>query len=60
MAGKTGTAQINPGETPHSWFIGFAPAYGTPKYAISVVAENSGSGARVATPIAMNIFKTLF
>ncbi|MBU1698474.1 MAG: hypothetical protein KKD21_15775 [Proteobacteria bacterium] len=59
VAGKTGTAQINPGETSHSWFIGFAPADGMPKYAISVVAENSGSGASVATPIAINILKTL-
>jgi peptidoglycan glycosyltransferase len=50
-AGKGGTAQLAPGETPHSWFIGFAPAQ-SPRIAIAVVVENGGSGSERAVPMA--------
>jgi penicillin-binding protein 2 len=55
MAGKTGTAQ-NPHGNDHSLFIGYAPA-ANPIIATAVVAENSGFGATVAAPIAINIMK---
>jgi len=55
MAGKTGTAQ-NPHGDDHSLFIGYAPAE-NPIIAMAVVAENSGFGATVAAPIAVNIMK---
>lgn len=49
-AGKSGTAELAPGEAPHSWFTGFAPA-GDPRIAIAVVVENGGSGSSAAVPI---------
>jgi penicillin-binding protein 2 len=55
MAGKTGTAQ-NPHGDDHSLFIGYAPAE-NPIIAAAVVAENSGFGATVAAPIAINLMK---
>lgn len=55
VAGKTGTADHNNDDgsaaTPHSWFIGFAPA-DDPKVAVAVIVENGGYGAQVAAPIA--------
>jgi peptidoglycan glycosyltransferase len=49
-AGKSGTAELAPGERPHSWFTGFAPA-GDPRIAIAVVVENGGAGSSAAVPI---------
>ncbi len=49
-AGKSGTAQLAPGETPHSWFVGFAPAQ-QPRIAIVVVVENAGAGSEHAVPL---------
>jgi peptidoglycan glycosyltransferase len=49
-AGKSGTAELAPGEPPHSWFTGFAPAR-DPRIAIAVVVENGGSGSSAAVPI---------
>jgi peptidoglycan glycosyltransferase len=52
-AGKTGTAELGPGQEPHSWFIGFAPAQGsaTPAIAVAVIVEGGGSGSGRAAPI---------
>ncbi len=52
-AGKTGTAERSGGLSPHSWFIGFAPAQdgATPAIAIAVIIEGSGDGAVRAAPI---------
>ena len=44
VAGKSGTAELDPGTAPHSWFIGFAPA-DNPQVAIAVLVERSGGGA---------------
>lgn len=55
VAGKTGTAE-NPFGSPHSWFIGFAPA-DDPKIAIAVIVENGGYGGQVAAPIARQVFE---
>lgn len=49
VAGKTGTAE-NPGDSPHAWFVGYAPA-DDPQIAIAVVVENSGEGSVAAAPI---------
>ena len=65
MAGKTGTAQnynlgedeeyvaedLSPHLRDHALFIGFAPVE-DPQIAVAVIAENAGSGAKVAAPIA--------
>jgi penicillin-binding protein A len=51
VAGKSGTAELDPGANPHSWFIAFAPA-GNPQVAIAVIVENGGHGSARAAPIA--------
>lgn len=55
VAGKTGTADHSDengnAATPHSWFIGFAPA-DNPQIAVAVIVENGGWGAQVAAPVA--------
>jgi peptidoglycan glycosyltransferase len=52
-AGKTGTAELGPGQEPHSWFIGFAPAQSSaaPAIAVAVIVEGGGSGSGRAAPI---------
>jgi len=56
LAGKTGTAQNNPNEAPHSWFIGFAPAR-DPKIVIAAIVEHGHpDGTRsLAVPYASKI-----
>jgi peptidoglycan glycosyltransferase len=51
VAGKSGTAELDPGTKPHSWFIGFAPA-DHPQVAIAVLVENLGGAEVRASPIA--------
>ncbi|HYL40098.1 MAG TPA: penicillin-binding transpeptidase domain-containing protein, partial [Candidatus Binatus sp.] len=51
VAGKSGTAELDPGVSPHSWFIGFAPA-SDPEVAIAVIVEHGGHGSERASPIA--------
>ncbi|MFN2252264.1 MAG: peptidoglycan D,D-transpeptidase FtsI family protein [Anaerolineae bacterium] len=50
LGGKTGTAEVA-GQTPHAWYIGFAPA-DDPSVAIAVLVPNGGQGGDVAAPIA--------
>jgi peptidoglycan glycosyltransferase len=56
VGGKTGTAEVGPGRTPHSWFVGYAPA-DNPRVAVAVIMENRGSGSDVATPAARRIME---
>jgi peptidoglycan glycosyltransferase len=56
VAGKSGTAELDPGTRPHSWFIGFAP-YEDPQVAIAVLVENSGGGSVKASPIAGDVLR---
>jgi peptidoglycan glycosyltransferase len=65
VAGKTGTAQTGiEGESPHAWFIAFAPA-NAPRYAIAVIVEHGGdfgseaTGGEVAAPIAKRVLQNL-
>lgn len=64
VAGKTGTAQHSPGESPHAWFIGFAPAE-DPEVAVAVVVESGGNmgseatGGQVAAPIAKAVMEAV-
>lgn len=64
VAGKTGTAQHDPGKPPHAWFISFAPAV-DPKVAVAVVVEDGGvtgseiGGGRVAAPIARAVMQAV-
>ncbi len=49
VAGKTGTAEVPPGED-HSWFVGYAPA-DDPEVVVAVVVERGGTGASAAAPV---------
>lgn len=53
VAGKTGTAETNPGkEDPHAWFTAFAP-YEDPQIVMAVLVEHApGEGAEYAAPVA--------
>ncbi|MBR3835234.1 MAG: penicillin-binding protein [Clostridia bacterium] len=57
MCGKTGTAQIDDGES-HSWFVGFSIRPETP-YAVVCVAENSGSGLSAAGKIVNKVMQAV-
>ena len=59
VAGKTGSAEFETGKETHAWFTGFAPAE-DPKITVTVIVEESGSGGRVAAPIARGIFDAYF
>jgi len=57
VAGKTGTAEAGPGgATPHSWFVGYAPA-DNPRVAVAVIFEHRGSGTQFATPAGQRVMK---
>ena len=61
VAGKTGTAQTVPGESPHAWFIAFAPAT-DPQLAVAVIVESSSAGSEatggaIAAPLAKRILE---
>ena len=56
IGGKTGTAEAAPGEPPHSWFTGIAPAE-QPRVVVAVVVENAGQGSAVAAPIAAAVMQ---
>ena len=73
VAGKTGTAQVfgikqnqkYDVETlekklqDHALFVGFAPAE-NPEFVVVVVAENGGSGSKVAAPMAKKMIEQYF
>lgn len=56
VSGKTGTAEHSESDTPHSWFIGFAP-YESPKVAVAVIVEEGGTGGSNAAKIAAAVMK---
>ena len=61
VAGKTGTAEIDPStDMNQPWFIAFAPI-DKPKIAIAVTVERSqgGFGGTVAAPVAKQVLETL-
>nr|WP_122012975.1 penicillin-binding transpeptidase domain-containing protein [Maliibacterium massiliense] len=51
VCGKTGTAEVGEGITPHGWFVGFIDDASAP-YAVAVVVDNGGTGNSAAAPIA--------
>lgn len=57
MAAKTGTAEFETGRETHAWFTGFAPAE-SPRIVVTVLVEESGSGGKIAGPIARKLFDT--
>ncbi len=59
MGGKTGTAEVEDGKKPHSWFMGFSANTECP-VAIVVVVENGGWGSSEALPIASKVMKEIY
>ncbi|MBE0478031.1 penicillin-binding protein 2 [Candidatus Aerophobetes bacterium] len=58
VAGKTGTAHV-PGQNPHNWFIGYAPA-DNPALSILVLVEHREEDISIAPEIAGKIFSRIF
>ena len=59
-AGKTGSAEFSSNKAmSHAWFTGFAPAE-NPEVAVTVIAEEAGSGGQVAVPMAKEVFDAYF
>jgi peptidoglycan glycosyltransferase len=56
VAGKTGTAENRPGEAPHGWFVGFAPAE-NPTIVVAVIVENTPEGGVTAAPLAAQVMR---
>jgi len=54
--GKTGTAQTGTGNRTHAWYVGYITNSNHP-YAFVVIAENAGSGADIAIPIAGRVLQ---
>lgn len=59
MCGKTGTAEVEDGKKPHSWFVGFSQNPQCP-VAIVVVVENGGWGSSAALPIASEVMEEIY
>ena len=59
VAGKTGTAETRIGESDHSWYASWAPAY-NPKLVVVVLIEHGGFGAQAAAPAAKEIYSAYF
>ena len=59
--GKTGSAQavLNGKNTIHGWFSGYFPEK-SPKYVITVLAEEENSGSKSAIPVFENIAKEIW
>lgn len=60
--GKTGSAEINSNRDSHAWFTGFATKAdsGKPDIAIAVIAEEAGTGGKIAAPIAKQVFDAYY
>ena len=56
LCGKTGTAEVGGGLSPHSWFVGFLNDEENP-LAFVVIVENGGSGFSTAAPIANTVLQ---
>lgn len=59
VAAKTGSAEVGPGISPHSWFIGYAP-YEEPEIAIAAFVQHGRWGATSGVPVAHSVIKAYF
>jgi penicillin-binding protein 2 len=57
ISGKTGTAQLDFVERPHSWFAAYGPADGESTIASVVLVENVGEGVSYAAPATRTIYE---
>jgi penicillin-binding protein 2 len=55
-AGKTGTAETQPGREPHAWFAGYAPLE-SPRIVVLTMLEHAGEGSQVAAPLARRVLE---
>ena len=53
---KTGTAEVQSGEDPHAWLVGFLDSEETP-LAFAILVENGGSAASTTRPIADKVLQ---
>lgn len=58
ICAKSGTAEVDGGETPHAWFAGFLQDEENP-YAFVVFVENGGWGVSVAGSVANSVLQQL-
>lgn len=58
ICGKTGTAEIDTQQDDNAWFVGFIDSDSMP-FAVCVTVQDSGTGGRVAAPVAQKIFRYL-
>ena len=58
VAGKTGSAQVPPGDT-EAWFEGYAPA-DNPQIVVVALVEHGGHGSSVAAPIVRDVMAAFF
>jgi peptidoglycan glycosyltransferase len=58
LGGKSGTAEVEPGVTPHAWFVGFTEDKDKP-YAFAVFVENGGWGVSVAGAVANEVLQAI-
>jgi penicillin-binding protein A len=56
IGGKTGSAEVAPGESPDALFIAYGPT-DDPQIAVAVVKEQGGSGSQQAGPIARAVIR---
>lgn len=59
VAAKTGTAQVNTSDEPHSWFSAIAP-FEDPQIVVVVLVENGGEGTKIAMPIVKDFLQWYF
>ena len=59
LAGKTGTADTEPGKEPTAWFVGFGPTASAAQYVVVCVIDQAGYGATASAPVVGQIFSYL-
>ena len=58
VAGKTGTAQMPPGDA-EAWFAGYAPA-DNPQIVVVALVEHGGHGSSIAAPVVRDVMAAFF
>ena len=59
VAGKTGTADTEPGKEPTAWFVGWGPTATAAQYVVVCVIDQAGFGATASAPVVGSIFSYL-
>jgi len=59
LAGKTGTADTEPGKEPTAWFVGWGPTATAAQYVVVCVIDQAGFGATASAPVVGTIFNYL-